>query len=226
MLSSSSSAITQNSKVLQTKNLCSYNKERSSKGSVFCYTTPLLQVYLIFIYLYINMNLSFYRTLLHPVTICSLFMFVSFSVNAQKPAPHPDKKTQADSTAAKNVYLEMKGNVRQSKGSEKEESKLLDSCVITIYNGDIPYSEIWTNKKGKCMFKLPLDKTFRIEVSKPGYVTKSFEVNTKVPNEKKNTFGFNFDIDIFEEIKGLDVSLQYHHGTVRLRCELYQQDQF
>lgn len=107
----------------------------------------------------------------------------------------------------KEFYLEMKGNVRIQKGDSKEELKPLDSAIITIYKGEIPTSEIMTNKKGKCVFKLSLDKVYRIEVSKHGFVTKSFEVNTKVPNEKKAAYSFNFDIDIFEEVKGLDVSV-------------------
>jgi len=89
----------------------------------------------------------------------------------------------------------------------KEEPKPLDSAIITILSGDIPYSEIFTNKKGRCSFKLPLDKVFKIEVSKHGFVTKFFEVNTKVPSEKRGEFSFVFDIDIFEEVKGLDVSV-------------------
>lgn len=122
-------------------------------------------------------------------------------------AQHKTNKTPADTSHQKEQYLEMKGNVKQSKGTIKEEAKMLDSALVTIYSGSIPYSEIWTSKKGKCSFKLPLDKTFQIEVSKKGYVTKFFEVNTKVPNDKKSAFGFYFDIDIFEEVKGLDVNV-------------------
>jgi hypothetical protein len=101
----------------------------------------------------------------------------------------------------------MKGNVRKSKISDKEESKSLDSALITIYMNEIPFSETWTNKKGKCAFKLPLGKKFKIEVSKMGYVSKLFEVETNVPSDKKDEYSFSFDIDIFEEIKNLDVSV-------------------
>jgi hypothetical protein len=121
----------------------------------------------------------------------------------QKPAA---KKPASDSIPSKEAYLEMKGIVHESKGMLKEDAHPLDSALITIYQGEVPYSEFWTNKKGKCSFKLPLDKNFKIEVSKKGYVTKFFEVNSKVPFEKRNTFTFIFDIDIFEEIKGLDVA--------------------
>lgn len=112
-----------------------------------------------------------------------------------------------DTSKTKGYYLEMRGNVRIQKGESKEELKPLDSAMITIYNGAIPYSEIFTNKKGKCSFKLPLNKVFKIEVSKNKFVTKFFEVNTKVPNDKKDEYSFVFDIDIFEEVKGLDVTV-------------------
>lgn len=112
-----------------------------------------------------------------------------------------------DTSLNKDFYLEMKGNVRKAKENEKDESQALDSALVTIYTGGIPLSELWTNKKGRCSFKLPLDKIFLIEVSKAGFVTKSFEVSTKTPNDKKSAYGFSFDIEIFEEVKGLDVSV-------------------
>jgi hypothetical protein len=115
--------------------------------------------------------------------------------------------TAGDTTKQNDFYLELKGNVRQSKGALKDEIVPLDSALITIYSGNIPMSEIWTNKKGRCVFKLSLDKTYMIEVTKKGFITKIFEVNTKVPFDKKDSYSFSFDIDIFEDIKGLDVSV-------------------
>ncbi|MCC6838195.1 MAG: hypothetical protein IT234_06630, partial [Bacteroidia bacterium] len=103
-----------------------------------------------------------------------LFLFIAtgstislLSLSPQKISPKTNSNLPSDTT--KNAfYLELKGNVRQSKVSEKDESKALDSALITIYTGDIPFSETWTNKKGKCSFKLPLGKQFKIEVSKSG----------------------------------------------------------
>lgn len=108
---------------------------------------------------------------------------------------------------SKSEYLELRGNIRQQKGAIEDVITPIDSALITIYSGEIPYSELWTNKKGKCNFKLPLDKNFKIVISKNGYVTKFFDVNTKVPLDKKSTFIFGFDLDIFEEVKGLDLSV-------------------
>lgn len=154
------------------------------------------------------MNYSIHnRFLMVPGFLLVLCLCVHSGAMAQQKPAYTVKKPVVDSGKVKDQYLEMRGNVRQSKGSEKEEAQILDSALVTIYIGEIPYSEIWTTKKGKCSFKLPLDKTCKIEVSKNGYVTKFFEVSTKVPNDKKGVFVFSFDIDIFEEVKGLDVNV-------------------
>ncbi|MBA3704558.1 MAG: hypothetical protein H0W84_01245 [Bacteroidetes bacterium] len=114
----------------------------------------------------------------------------------------------SDTTLKLEYYLELKGNVRQSKSiTDKEEIKAIDSALVTIYSDKILFSETITNKKGRCVFKIPLDKKFRVVVSKRGFTTKFFEVFTGVPMDKKNTFTFSFDIDLFEEVKGLDISI-------------------
>lgn len=141
--------------------------------------------------------------LITPLAGISLYMLLSFVPNKEV----SEYTINHSDTTKKEYFLEMKGNVRKSKISDKEESKSLDSALITIYMNDIPFSETWTNKKGKCSFKLPLAKQFKIEVSKDGYVSKLFEVDTKVPSDKRDEYSFSFDIDIFEEIKNLDVSV-------------------
>lgn len=138
----------------------------------------------------------------------SLTANTAIAQSGHNPAKKSAPTTKIDSSKAKDQYLEIKATVRQSKGEDKEaEAKLLDSVLITIFNGDIPYSEIWTNKKGKSTFKLPLDKSFIIQVSKKGFVTKSISVNTKVPFDDRDAFNFTCDVDIFEEIEGLDVTI-------------------
>lgn len=152
------------------------------------------------------------------ISVFVLLFIISMHVsNAQTKQEAPRKKSatpktagaeKTDSTKANNYYLEIKATVRQFKGEDKQaESRPLDSVLITIFNGDIPYSELWTNKKGKCFFKLPLDKNLKIQFSKKGFVTKSIAVNTKVPMANKEAFSFNCDVDIFEEVAGLDVTI-------------------
>jgi hypothetical protein len=111
----------------------------------------------------------------------------------------------------KKHYLEMRGYVVLTKESEtdKATAQVLDSAVINIYTGGASKKLLvtyMTNKKGKCDFRLPLDQSFVIEVTKAGYITKFIEVNTKVPADQKAAFIFPFQVDIFEEVKGLDVS--------------------
>ncbi len=108
-------------------------------------------------------------------------------------------------------YLLLKAHVRKSPKTTtpdaKEENVWLDSALITIYLNKIRYSEFWTSKKGKSTFKLPLNKIYLIEISKKGFVSKSFEVNTKVPFGQNEVYSFDFDIDIFEKVNGLDASV-------------------
>jgi hypothetical protein len=108
-------------------------------------------------------------------------------------------------------YLSLKAHVRKSPKTtnpeSKEENIWLDSALITIYLNKIPYSEFWTTKKGKSTFKLSLNKNYLIEISKKGFVSKSFEVNTKVPIGQNEVYSFDFDIDIFEKVNGLDASV-------------------
>lgn len=146
-----------------------------------------------------------YRFFLICVSI--LFVMLSSFRPHNKLFIKPPISLGGDTTKNKDFYLEMKANVRMQKGDIKEENNPLDSAWVTVFQGEVPFSEFMTNKKGKCSFKLPLDKVFKIEVSKSGFVTKIIEVNTKVPNEKKDAYSFVFDIDIFEEVKGLDVSV-------------------
>ena len=132
-----------------------------------------------------------------------------FSLLSFSPAQNysPDLNSLSDTTIYSHFHLELRGSVRHSKISDVEEIKPIDSALVTIYCEGYPNTSIWTNKKGKCIFTLPLDKVYKVEVSKKGFTTKSFTVITKVPFDKKAAYLFNFDIDLLEEINGLDVSI-------------------
>lgn len=108
----------------------------------------------------------------------------------------------------KKEYLEMRGVVKVSKTSEKGTYKLLDSALVSIYSDTLKSCllSVYTDKKGKCDFILPLNRKFFIVISKPGFVSKKLEVNTLVPSDKKSAFIFPFSVDIFEKVEGLDVS--------------------
>lgn len=91
--------------------------------------------------------------------------------------------------------------------NEDGDNPWLDSAVVTVYINNSVYTQVLTTRRGKCTFKLPLDRTYIVELSKPGYVSKKFEVNTKTPSNKKDAYDFDFDMNIFEHIEGLDTKV-------------------
>lgn len=142
------------------------------------------------------------------ISVSILLLMTFFSAFSQVSKPAHQVVPLVDTITKQEYFLELKGNVRQSKAiSEKEEIKPIDSALIEVYIKDIPFTQVYTNKKGRCVFKLPLGKLYKIVVSKKGFTTKFFEVNTIIPNDKINTYSFSFDIDLFEEIKDLNISI-------------------
>ncbi len=141
------------------------------------------------------------------ITLLSLF---SFSFQNSSIAQSGKIPVIIDSAKAKDYYLEMRGTIKRFVGAaEINEEKLptLEGATISVFDGMNMFMKVETNEKGKCTFRLPLEHTFKIQVSKKGYVTKFFFVNTIVPKLNLGAFSFNFDLDIFEEINKLDVSI-------------------
>ncbi len=104
-------------------------------------------------------------------------------------------------------YVEMKGNIKLLKDKDKEKG-VLDSALVSILNEKKELvTAFYSNRKGKVDFKLPLQRKFSIEISKKRCVSKIIEINTKMPQNKVKNYEFSFDIGIFEEVKGLNVSV-------------------
>lgn len=135
-------------------------------------------------------------------TIKNLFIFILFCLLFI----NNNAKALNDTST---FYLQLTGRVRQMKSltNNKGDNPWLDSAVIKIYNDTSLYSHLITNNRGRCSFKLELNKNYLIKISKKGFVTKIIEVNTIVPKNKIALYEFEFDIDIFESIKDLDVSI-------------------
>ena len=126
-----------------------------------------IRIFLISILIF-SVSISFSQTEKTPKTKTS-----QTKKDSSAPEPISAEQKSIDSVKAKDYYLEIKATVRQSKGDDKDaQAAPLDSVLITIYNGDLPISELWTNKKGKCSFKLGLDKNLKIQISKKGFVSK------------------------------------------------------
>ena len=130
--------------------------------------------------------------------VISFFLLVTFSFNAWAVdnVSTPDTLVSPDSKE----FLEMRGIIKKSKNSEAVEvSQLLDSVEILVYTADNRLIRtFFTNRKGKCDFKLPLDKQLFVKVSKKGFVSKYIEVNTKIPPDRKKDYIFPFQVDILD----------------------------
>ena len=105
-------------------------------------------------------------------------------------------------------YIEMRGRVLESHGQNDDEKKGLDSATYTVVNeaGKTVISGA-ADSKGKLSFRLPLDRKFTLSFTKKGYVKKMILVDTHIPAGSRKAFNFAFDVDIFEVVKGLDVSV-------------------
>ena len=109
-----------------------------------------------------------------------------------------------------NYYLEMRGVIRQTQVDPTATLKgtVIDSVQVKVFSDSSRLLAVhYSNKHGECRYKLPLNRMLKLEISKKGYVTKYIEVNSKVPPERKLAYIFPYDIDLFEEIQGLDASI-------------------
>jgi hypothetical protein len=106
-------------------------------------------------------------------------------------------------------FLDMRGRVFQSQGQEKTEEKIgLDSAEVHVLNErgrEVIFG--YTDEKGRLAFKLPLGRKFTIRVTKRGFVQKLISVDSHVPHDLKKVYTFTFDLDIFERVQGLDISV-------------------
>jgi hypothetical protein len=146
------------------------------------------------------------KNLYSTVSLISIFVLtISFPIFSQVGKEPP----AIDSAQAATYYLEMNGTINRFVPQADKDAKLppLGGASVHVFYGTKEYTTALTTDKGKCSFRLPLNRVFKIQVSKFGYVPKFFEVNTKVPTINLSTYSFKFDVDLFEEIKKLDVSV-------------------
>ncbi|MDQ3109010.1 MAG: carboxypeptidase-like regulatory domain-containing protein [Bacteroidota bacterium] len=106
-------------------------------------------------------------------------------------------------------YLEMRGRILKSEGQQRDESKNpLDSAVVSVVNeGGKTIWSGFTDAKGRLNIRLPLGKKFTMYFNKKGFVKKFISVDTHVTGDPKKNFDFTYDIDIFEKVDGLDVTV-------------------
>jgi hypothetical protein len=100
-------------------------------------------------------------------------------------------------------FIDMKGRVVMGK-------KALTNALVKVY-ADTTSSIVQrmeTDAEGYLALHLPLQKPYTIKISKPGYVTKIVYLDARLPeSEETGDYYFEFKVDLFEEIEGLDVSM-------------------
>jgi PAS domain S-box-containing protein len=66
--------------------------------------------------------------------------------------------------------------------------KTLSGVKFEVFEGDKSIDTLSTHQNGVFIIHLELNKSFMLEISKPGFVTKRIAINTKIPNGKVSTF--------------------------------------
>jgi tetratricopeptide (TPR) repeat protein len=100
--------------------------------------------------------------------------------------------------------LDINGNVKNL----TEKSKL-DGATISVTRNGKPYQSMSSASGGKFKLKLDPEGDYEIIFSKPGFVSKKIIASTKgiPPEDSKYGFEFPMEMNLFEEVPGLDVSI-------------------
>lgn len=100
--------------------------------------------------------------------------------------------------------LDVVGTVKK-----EETNRRFDGVTITIKKNGAVWKTITSEATGKFQASLEPDGIYLIEFTKPGHVTKKIEFSTKnvPPDDAKFGFEFPMEMNLFEKMDGLDVSI-------------------
>ncbi len=100
--------------------------------------------------------------------------------------------------------LDVMGSVKK-----EETKKRMEGATITIKRNGTVWKTLTSPANGKFEAQLLPDAVYVIEFSKPGHVTKRMELSTRnvPPDDAKYGFDFPMEMNLFEEMDGLDVSI-------------------
>jgi hypothetical protein len=146
-----------------------------------------------------------------------LVFLISFLSFRHLPNPDQDDKKKGQAGSSKKekekitdslvglhpYYLEMRGTVRKTKieATSSSKSPHLDSARIKVFVDTTRLvAEYYAGKHGECMFRLPLNRRLRLEISKVGCFSKLIDIDTRVPLEMKYVYIFPFDLELYEFI--------------------------
>ncbi|MFN3556592.1 MAG: hypothetical protein ACK4VN_11570 [Bacteroidales bacterium] len=95
--------------------------------------------------------------------------------------------------------LEISGRIEQS-------YEPVGNGTIRIYEGSRMIRSVTTNSRGRFSFTLPLEGEYIVAFSAPGLVTKRlmFDTSIKDRRTRDRLFQFDFVVDLFPEIDGID----------------------
>ncbi|MES2836520.1 MAG: hypothetical protein V4667_03275 [Bacteroidota bacterium] len=106
-------------------------------------------------------------------------------------------------------YLQLFGIIKEI-NIENGKSKLvkLEGAIVEVIDSDNKeiFHGVYDAKK-RLAIKLPLSQNFTVIVSKEGYVSKCFVVNTIVANQKLSVYNFPFEVILFKKIEDLNVEI-------------------
>lgn len=107
-------------------------------------------------------------------------------------------------TKAQDWTLDVVGSVKK-----EETKKRFEGVTITVKRNGSVWKTITSPANGKFDLQLPPDGIYLIEFSKFGHVTKRVEFSTKnvPPEDAKYGFEFPMEMNLFEKMNGLDVSV-------------------
>ncbi|NCP46395.1 MAG: HlyD family efflux transporter periplasmic adaptor subunit, partial [Flavobacteriales bacterium] len=91
----------------------------------------------------------------------------------------------------------------------EDTKKRFEGVTITIKRNGTVWKTITSPSTGEFTLELPPDAIYLVEFSKPGFTTKKVEFSTKnvPPDDAKYGFEFPMEMNLFEEVEGLDVSI-------------------
>ncbi|MGE3653727.1 MAG: hypothetical protein AB7G22_06380 [Flavobacteriales bacterium] len=100
--------------------------------------------------------------------------------------------------------LDVVGTVKK-----EETNKRFEGVTITIKKNGSVWKTLTSESSGKFQAALEPDGVYLIEFSRPGHVTKRIEFSTKnvPPDDAKYGFEFPMEMNLFEKMDGLDVSI-------------------
>jgi hypothetical protein len=144
----------------------------------------------------------------------SLFGLVPVAHSGTKPPPK--SKSNQDTELAeedlenseefkrnsKDHYIELEWRTLQYSTAKGEPIPVV---LFRVRNGKgILVKAAFGLENGKCTFRLPLDQTYTIQISKPGYLTKYLILDAHLPGDINSAFIFPIEVSLWHDYEGLD----------------------